>query len=451
MHTRSQAFLRLAYALTREHTLAEDLLQTTLAKVWPVWKRISGDPEPYVRRALVNTYNSWWRRRWNGEHPTGDLPERSVPSPESLVDDRDEVWRALARLPKRQRAVLVLRYFEDLSEAEIASTLDMAPGTVKSYAAKGLATLRADPAILSVPAAPAATERLAAVRERVKHRRRAIVATTAAVIAIIVMLLLTGSPFLRRQTLPPIEPLPIPKYYEGTRIVSTKRVLLRDGGGFTFVSTGAGYRMFVRCGGNSGVTARWLIEINEDDNIASCDGNDNSWDITLRLGQTLPAGTPVNVIITAFPTVEDREARTQAGQGDFGDGWIEVALGQEVPFTAFPLPSRPAELATIIKDTSLYNLARINVMQATGPPTVTLTRHDCYTLEAYSQTPGLLHLKVNGKPLHTFEWWNYKAHGIQYPLNKDAFDNGPVTLSVDSEHTTSDWRVYVISCSVPPP
>ncbi|WP_020524017.1 SigE family RNA polymerase sigma factor [Catelliglobosispora koreensis] len=190
VHTRSQAFFRLAYVLTREHTLAEDLRQTTLAKVWPVWKRISGDSEPYVRRALVNTYNSWCRRRWDGEHPTGDLPERSVPSPESLVDDRDEVWRALARLPKRQRAVLVMRHFEDLSEAEIASTLDMAPGTVKSYAAKGLATLRADPAKLSVPPAPAATERLAAVRERVKHRRRAIVATTAAVIAIIVMLFL---------------------------------------------------------------------------------------------------------------------------------------------------------------------------------------------------------------------------------------------------------------------
>src|SRR5688500_11911556 len=136
--TRSPAFLRLAYGLTRNHAHAEDLLQTALARTWPAWKKISGDPEPYVRRVLVNTHNSWWRRRWNGERATEDLPETTTGHPQSTVDDRDEVWRALARLPKRQRAVLVLRFFEDLSEAQIAETLSMSPGTVKSYAAKGL-------------------------------------------------------------------------------------------------------------------------------------------------------------------------------------------------------------------------------------------------------------------------------------------------------------------------
>jgi len=140
--TRSPAFLRLAYALTRDHAHAEDLLQTALARTWPMWKRIADDPEPYMRRVLVNTHISWWRRRWNGERATGELPEVAAGHPQSTVDDRDEVWRALARLPKRQRAVLVLRYFEELSEAEIADVLGCAPGTVKSLASRALARLR---------------------------------------------------------------------------------------------------------------------------------------------------------------------------------------------------------------------------------------------------------------------------------------------------------------------
>ena len=98
--SRSPAFLRLAYGLTRDHAHAEDLLQTALVRTWPAWKRIAGDPEPYVRRVLVNTHNSWWRRRWNGERATGELPETAMDHPQSTVDERDEVWRALGRLPQ---------------------------------------------------------------------------------------------------------------------------------------------------------------------------------------------------------------------------------------------------------------------------------------------------------------------------------------------------------------
>src|SRR4249919_3591537 len=96
---RSSGLLRTAYLLTHDHALAEDLLQTSLAKAWFAWKRIDGNPEPYVRRILVNTYASWWRRRWNGEHPTEELPERAT---EQSGSEPTDLWRALDRLPRRQ-------------------------------------------------------------------------------------------------------------------------------------------------------------------------------------------------------------------------------------------------------------------------------------------------------------------------------------------------------------
>jgi RNA polymerase sigma-70 factor (sigma-E family) len=142
---RSGRLLRTAYLLTHDHGLAEDLVQTALAKAWFAWSRIDGDPEPYVRKVMVNTYSSWWRRRWNGEHPTGDLPETGA---ETRADDRTDLWRALQRLPRRQRAVVVLRYFEDLTEADTARVLDCTVGTVKSQTSKAFAKLRIDPALL---------------------------------------------------------------------------------------------------------------------------------------------------------------------------------------------------------------------------------------------------------------------------------------------------------------
>lgn len=147
--TRSARLLRVAFLLTHDWARAEDLLQTALARAWFAWGRIRSDPEPYVRRILVTTYASWWRRRWNGEHPTEQerLPERSAPDEHGPLDDRDALWRALKRLPKRQRAVVVLRYFEDLSEAEVADMLGTTVGTVKSQASKALAKLRVDPTL----------------------------------------------------------------------------------------------------------------------------------------------------------------------------------------------------------------------------------------------------------------------------------------------------------------
>jgi len=141
---RSAALLRTAYLLTGDPALAEDLLQTALAKSWFAWGRIAGPPEPYVRRVMATTYATWWRRRWRSEYPTGALPEAPGVDDTAGVDDRDALWRALGTLPRRQRAVVVLRYYEDLSEAETAAALGVSRGTVKSQASKALAALRRD-------------------------------------------------------------------------------------------------------------------------------------------------------------------------------------------------------------------------------------------------------------------------------------------------------------------
>ncbi len=152
---RSSGLLRTAYLLTHDHALAEDLLQTALTKAWFAWSRIEGRPEPYVRKVLVNTYASWWRRRWNGELATGELPERGragqAGDATEASDTGHDLWQAMARLPRRQRAVVVLRYFEDLTEAETARLLGCSVGTVKSQSSKALAKLRIDPALAPDP------------------------------------------------------------------------------------------------------------------------------------------------------------------------------------------------------------------------------------------------------------------------------------------------------------
>ena len=153
---RSGRLLRTSYLLTRDHGLAEDLLQTALTKAWFAWSRIDGDHESYVRKVIVNTYASWWRRKWHGEHPTEEMPERHDADHADGSATGHDLWQALGRLPRRQRAVVVLRYFEDLTEAETARVLGCSVGTVKSQTSKAFAKLRIDPALARDPAATVA-------------------------------------------------------------------------------------------------------------------------------------------------------------------------------------------------------------------------------------------------------------------------------------------------------
>lgn len=134
--------LRFGHVLTGDPLRAEELVQQALVSTWVRWRRIEHDqPLAYVRRAMVHTHTSWWRR----SRRESALPEHYDPVAREGPDlgERDRTVAALRLLPPRQRAVVVLRYYEDLSEAEIARVLGCSPGTVKSQAAKALKTLRA--------------------------------------------------------------------------------------------------------------------------------------------------------------------------------------------------------------------------------------------------------------------------------------------------------------------
>ena len=143
---REQALQRTAWLLTGDWALAEDLVQTALARCWPRWARIRDDPEFYVRRVMVNTWLTWRRRRWRGETPADPMPDGAASGDMAAETSvRLAVRDALAGLTERQRAVLVLRVFDDMTEASVAQALGCAVGTVKSTAARALARLRKDP------------------------------------------------------------------------------------------------------------------------------------------------------------------------------------------------------------------------------------------------------------------------------------------------------------------
>jgi RNA polymerase sigma-70 factor (sigma-E family) len=135
---------RLAYLLAASPTGAEDLLQTTLEKAYVNWSRIGrmDHAEAYVRRMLATTLVSSRRRAWRGELPWGELPEEAGTSDELPVLDRHLIWPLVCALPPRQRAVIVLRYYEDLTEAQIALVLGCAAGTVKSQSSAAIGALR---------------------------------------------------------------------------------------------------------------------------------------------------------------------------------------------------------------------------------------------------------------------------------------------------------------------
>jgi len=145
---RGQSLQRFGYLLTGDWALAEDLVQTAFSRAYPRWSRIESDaPEAYVRKVMVNTWSSWWRRRWRGEVPAASLPDIAARDPYPEADRRHVIKSALAELPNRQRLVLVLRYHEDLSEQQVADLLGISVGTVKSQAAKALAKLRSGGAL----------------------------------------------------------------------------------------------------------------------------------------------------------------------------------------------------------------------------------------------------------------------------------------------------------------
>jgi len=140
---RGGALLRFALMICGDPGRAEDLVQNALAKAYPRWGRIAAleRPEAYVKTMVVHDHLRWWRRGGR-EIPVAAPADGGVADRSGAHADRDATWRLLATLPRRQRAVLVLRYYEDLPDAEIAEVLGCSAATVRSQAARALAKLR---------------------------------------------------------------------------------------------------------------------------------------------------------------------------------------------------------------------------------------------------------------------------------------------------------------------
>lgn len=153
VRARRTVLLRTARSLTANPSDAEDLLQTALTKTYVAWERIEDHRalDGYVRRALVNTRTSQWRKRKVDEFTCDELPEPELPPEADDPAERqalhDAMWKAIMKLPARQRAMVVLRYYEDLSEAQTAEVLGVSVGTVKSAVSRALGKLREDPGL----------------------------------------------------------------------------------------------------------------------------------------------------------------------------------------------------------------------------------------------------------------------------------------------------------------
>ncbi len=146
VQARSRSLLRTAYLLTGNLADAEDLVQSALAKTFLAWDRIEdrGALDGYVRRAMVNTHISWWRRRRVEEFPTDEIPDQAVVDHSVNSDLQESLRRAVDRLPQRMRAAIMLRFYDDMTEAEVAEVLGVSLGTVKSTVSRAVAKLRID-------------------------------------------------------------------------------------------------------------------------------------------------------------------------------------------------------------------------------------------------------------------------------------------------------------------
>ncbi|MGY0230400.1 SigE family RNA polymerase sigma factor [Longispora urticae] len=459
---RSPRLVRLAYLLTRDHGQAEDLVQTALARSWSAWRRIDDDPEPYVRRVLLNTYNSWWRRRWHAERPTAMLPERVLASPQAAVDERDEVWRALDRLPRQQRAVLVLRYFEDLSEVQIAEALGVSAGAVKGYAAKGLAKLRVDPSLVAMPDAepPVGVERLAGVHDRIRQRRRnrlAVVGAAGAVVVAVLLgyLLVPGS---RNDSLPPALPTPTPtvtsgpttafgtpEFYEGYRRVGGVAGRIEDRtASFVWTPTTVDAVLLPKCTSETpGVVGYLDATVNgERTGGVSCENRDtSSFANTISLGQRykLRVGVPVTVVVTVSGF--DGGPTPTAGR-------FLMEVGEAVSFADYPFPARPSELKALP-----VPAPDAQVLSGTGPRTVTFRwpakqepKLVAAPLVGWSQTPGRLRITFNGVE-HSMAWWAYDggARSIHLSSAKTPTVGQEVTVTVEPENFTGEWYLAIMN------
>jgi RNA polymerase sigma-70 factor (sigma-E family) len=448
---RSPRLLRVAYLLTRDWALAEDLLQTSLAKAWSAWKRIETDPEAYVRRILVTTYSSWWRRPWLHERPAAQLPDAAGADAHRAVDERDEMWQALGRLPNRQRAVLVLRYYEDLSEAEIAETLGIAPGTVKSLAVAGLVNLRLDALFRDEPGAHHV--RLAAVAERVKMRRRRAIAVVGAACAVVIAIIIgyAVSPALRSSPHPnPLttpDPLVtasprnvggLPEYFFGGRVTQTVTLTAdhpRDQ--ITWTPPEAGGLYLFRCG-------RVPPKVEVHYSVTS-DGDkvDHRCSATLTdvvLCQEVRPGTKMSTPVIALEYAEGPDDKRVPIPADF---LVTVGVADNVDWSEYVFPPKPSTIDPLAAMDS-GNTTKITSDPADpmAPRTVRIRRPHNLLVLADGTGPTRLYLAIDGVELLDFKKWSYEPVKISQGFWLGFKGAGSVvTLTITPRYATGPWTV----------
>ncbi|ADD44787.1 SigE family RNA polymerase sigma factor [Stackebrandtia nassauensis] len=150
VRARGDALMRFAYLLCGDRHRAEDFVQEALIRCHRRWRAIErdGDPEPYVRKAVLRQFLSWRRRKVASEHVADEMAKTaSGTDTAQAIAERDAMWRVLATLPRRQRAVLVLRYYEDLPDAQVAELLGCSAATVRVHVSRALAKLREHPGL----------------------------------------------------------------------------------------------------------------------------------------------------------------------------------------------------------------------------------------------------------------------------------------------------------------
>jgi hypothetical protein len=367
--------------------------------------------------------------------------------------------------------VLVLRYFEDMSEEQIADTLGLAPGTVKSYASKGLAKLRVDPTlgILPVPedtSPPAGTERLVAVHERIKHRRERVITVATAVVVVLTIVLVSAiTQYQRNRSLPPTRG-GFPEYLHGYHVVAADETATakRATASVTWTPTTLDMSVFFKCTHEAAGKTMWGVARINGTAIASvqCDAhapfvvrpNESHpwWGELQRLGAE--TGRPVTITVA----IESRNPVYNLGDPPvkFGKsyvtqppgGRIAAAVGEAVPFDRYELPAPPGVLAPLAP--TVDGGPTSFGFHADGPHQYTTRWMENLRFYARSQTPGQLTIRVNGIAVQTLTWWDYDQAQQTVDLTSDSEVPGiadlygkDVTIAVQPEHMTGDWWVYV--------
>jgi len=456
-----------AVLLTHHDQAAVNLVQVALAKAWRTWSQIDSNPEAYVRRIIINEFTSASPRRWHGQQPTAELPERHR---DSESDDGESISRvllaALAALPPRQRAVVVLRFFHDYPEAAIAEAMGTRIRTVKSLTFDALAALRVTEELreVAVPdlAAPARVEdvpsartlddlrsalhdeadaaaypdvealRAGARRRVAASRRRRLTVLGAVTVAILVFGGVIATTRPTHQVVPPTTALGpftvsaggdgFPEYSQGMKLLTVLDApMLEQMNGSISVPTTAGRRLAVRmtCTPADNVERinEWFKRMYAQFNLPGGRGDRTSCGSFPDQGYAI-MGIATSAKTTVLANVMINHKSLPDPGLLFKDAKIHVAIYESVPWQDYPFPPRPADLESNAQYAWPSLLGPLKFMEPTTtqdankPLTFTQPSGPNLSLNLAVRGPGRIRVLVNGKDISEL---------VGPPLTQDKF------------------------------